>query len=431
VTSLMPELMSHQRSEWCMDKRSKKELLNEIEDLRIRLSEAEQTLDAIRGGEVDAMIVAGPEGDGIYTLTGAEHPYRVFVEKMSEGALTLTDDGTIFFCNERFSEMLKIPLERIVGSSLCNHIMQDDRDLCAEILEQGKKEGRKGEVRLKTSDGTAFPVRLSISPMHLGAVIAACAVITDISQLKSAEEEIRTYMSKLEASNKELQDFAFIASHDLQEPLRKLQVFGDLLVERHLETLDEKARDYILRMQNAASRMSALLRSLLNYSRVATTAQVFTEVDLKEAVKEALSNLEIRIRETHGRVIVSDLPSIQGDRSQVIQLFQNLIANAIKFHSQGKSPAVTIHSRLVENHRPKGRRYEIYVEDNGIGFDEKYLDRIFKPFERLHGRSEYGGVGMGLAICKKIVDRHHGTITARSAPEEGTVFVLSFPAGRR
>lgn len=414
-----------------MDKRSKKELLDEIEDLRIRLSEAEQTLDAIRGGEVDAMIVAGPEGDGIYTLTGAEQPYRVFVEKMSEGALTLTGDGTIFYCNERFSEMLRMPLERIVGSSLCKHMMQDDRDVCAEILDKGKKEGRKGEVRLKTSDGMAFPVRLSISPMHLGTVIAACAVITDISERKLAEEEIRTYMSKLEASNKELQDFAFIASHDLQEPLRKLQVFGDLLVERHRESLDQQAHDYIVRMQNAASRMSALLRSLLNYSRVATSAQAFTRVNLKEAINEALSNLEIRIRETRGSVIVGDLPSIQGDRSQMIQLFQNLIANAIKFHIQGKSPAVTIHSRVVENHLPKGRRYEIYVEDNGIGFDEKYLDRIFKPFERLHGRSEYGGVGMGLAICKKIVDRHHGTITARSAPEEGTVFVLSFPAGRR
>ena len=414
-----------------MDKRSKKELLDEIEDLRIRLSEAEQTLDAIRGGEVDAMIVAGPEGDGIYTLTGAEHPYRVFVEKMSEGALTLTGDGTIFYCNERFSEMLMMPLERIVGSSLCNHVMQDDRDACAEILDQGKKEGRKGEVRLKTSDGVALPVRLSISPMNLNTVIAACAVITDISERKLAEEEIRTYMSKLEASNKELQDFAFIASHDLQEPLRKLQVFGDLLVERHRESLDQQAHDYIVRMQNAASRMSALLRSLLNYSRVATSAQAFTRVNLKEAVNEALSNLEIGIRETRGSVIVGDLPSIQGDKSQMIQLFQNLIANAIKFHVQGKAPAVTIHSRLVENHRPKGRRYEIHVEDNGIGFDEKYLDRIFKPFERLHGRSEYGGVGMGLAICKKIVDRHHGTITARSAPEEGTVFVVSFPAGRK
>ncbi|MDD5207461.1 MAG: PAS domain S-box protein, partial [Desulfobacterales bacterium] len=335
-----------------MDKRSKKELLNEIEDLRIRLGEAEQTLDAIRGGEVDAMIVAGPEGDGIYTLTGAEHPYRVFVEKMSEGALTLTGDGTIFFCNERFSEMLKIPLEKIVGSSLCNHVRQDDRDVCAEILDQGKKEGRKGEVRLKTPDGTTIPVRLSISPMNLGTVIAACAVITDISERKSAEEEIRTYMSRLEASNKELQDFAFIASHDLQEPLRKLQVFGDLLVERHRESLDQKAQDYIVRMQNAASRMSALLHSLLNYSRVANSAQAFTRVNLKEAVNEALSNLEIRIRETRGSVIVGDLPSIQGDRSQMIQLFQNLIANAIKFHVQGKSPAVTIHSRMVENHRP-------------------------------------------------------------------------------
>lgn len=413
-----------------MEKRSKKELLDEIEDLRIRLSEAEDTLRAIRGGEVDAMIVTGPEGEGIYTLTGAEQPYRVFVEQMNEGALTLTGDGTIFYCNERFSEMIKMPLEKIIGSSLCKMVAQDDMDACAEILEHGKNEGGKGEVRLNTTEGESFPVRLSISPMHLGTVIAACAVITDISERKRAEEEIRSYMGKLEASNRELQDFAFIASHDLQEPLRKLQVFGDLLVERHRESLDETSFDYIVRMQNAAARMSALLRSLLNYSRVTTTAQAFTSVNLKEAVNEALSNLEIRIRETQGSVIVGDLPSIQGDRSQMIHLFQNLIANAIKFHAQHKSPVVNIHYRIVGNHRHGDKKYEIYVEDNGIGFDEKYLDRIFKPFERLHGRSEYGGVGMGLAICKKIVDRHHGTITAKSAPEEGTAFILRFPAGR-
>jgi PAS domain S-box-containing protein len=414
-----------------MEKRSKKELLDEIEDLQIRLREAEETLSAIRDGEVDAMIVAGPEGEGIYTLTGAEQPYRVFVEKMNEGALTLTADATIFYCNKRFSEMLRMPLEKIVGSSLCRLVVKDDLDACMGILEHGKNHGGKGEVRLKTSDGGMLPIRLSVSPMHVGTVIAACAVVTDISERKSAEEKIGTYMSKLEISNKELQDFAFIASHDLQEPLRKLQVFGDLLVEKHRESLDSQAFDYIVRMQKAAARMSALLRSLLNYSRVATNAQAFTRVNLKEAVREALSNLEIRIRETHGSVTVGDLPSIQGDRSQMIQLFQNLIANAIKFQAQDKSPVVNIHSRPVENHRPKEKKYEIYVEDNGIGFDEKYLDRIFRPFERLHGRGEYGGVGMGLAICKKIVDRHHGTITAKSVPEEGTVFVLSFPAGSR
>jgi PAS domain S-box-containing protein len=240
--------------------------------------------------------------------------------------------------------------------------------------------------------------------------------------LRKANAELEKYNRQLEALNKELQDFASVASHDLQEPLRKVQAFGNMLVAKCGVSLDEISKDYIKRMQKAAERMQNLLRSLLSYSRVSTKAEPLKETDLRKSVEEALSNLEIVIKEKNAPVEVGDLPAVRADRVQMTQLFQNLIGNALKFHRDGEAPHVKIHAKEV------GNDYEIYVEDNGIGFDEKYLDKIFLPFQRLHGRSsDYEGVGMGLAICKKIVERHGGKITARSELGKGSTFIVTFP----
>jgi two-component system sensor kinase FixL len=179
-------------------------------------------------------------------------------------------------------------------------------------------------------------------------------------------------------------------------------------------------------MQTAAARMQNLLNSLLSYSRVTTKAEPMKKTDLKRSVKEALSNLEILIREKNANIEIGDLPTIKADMVQMTQLFQNLIGNALKFHRDGEAPHVKIHAEQV------GDGYEIYVEDNGIGFEAKYLDKIFQPFQRLHGRSgQYEGVGMGLAICKKVVERHGGKITARSQVNKGSTFIVTLPANRK
>lgn len=234
----------------------------------------------------------------------------------------------------------------------------------------------------------------------------------------------------LERSNGELQDFASVASHDLQEPLRKIQAFGDRLKARHGDELGPKGQDYLERMQAAAGRMQTLINDLLSFSRVTTRARPFVPVDVGGVVGEVLSDLETRIEQTGGRVEIGDLPTIDADPMQMRQLMQNLIGNALKFHREGEPPVVTIRGRVLENGDAEGweeAMCEITVEDNGIGFDQKYADRIFTVFQRLHGRGQYEGTGVGLAICRKIVERHNGKLAARSVPGEGTLFTMTLP----
>jgi light-regulated signal transduction histidine kinase (bacteriophytochrome) len=247
------------------------------------------------------------------------------------------------------------------------------------------------------------------------------------SELKAANRALREYAAKLERLNKELQSFAFIASHDLQEPLRKIQTFGSMIESRSGHLLPEKSRDFLARMQKAAKMMQDRLTSLLVYSRLTTKAEPFKETDLNRSVKAALSNLAPLIQDKKGKVEVGELPCLEADRSQMIQLFQNLIGNALKFQGNKRPPLIKIYARTVEGAK-EVEAYRIFVEDNGIGFDEKYLDKVFAPFQRLNGRSEYEGVGMGLAICRKIVERHGGEITAQSEPGKGSTFVVTLPA---
>jgi signal transduction histidine kinase len=257
---------------------------------------------------------------------------------------------------------------------------------------------------------------------------------TVITQRQRAEAELSRFAAQLELSNRELQDFASVASHDLQEPLRKIQAFGDRLKAKQGPALTDEGRDYLERMQHAAGRMQTLINDLLTLSRVTTKAQPFVPVDLAEVTREVLSDLEVRIEQGGGRVEVGDLPTIDADPVQIGQLLQNLIGNALKFHRAEEAPVVKIQGRLLddqgrrpdENPPPHGR-CQITVEDNGIGFDEKYLDRIFTVFQRLHGRSEYEGTGVGLAVCRKIAERHGGSITARSTPGRGATFAVMLP----
>jgi PAS domain S-box-containing protein len=254
-----------------------------------------------------------------------------------------------------------------------------------------------------------------------------------LAQAQLLEQETRQ-RQELMRSNEELQQFAYIASHDLQEPLRKIQAFGDRLKNKYHDQLAEQGSDYIERMQNAAQRMQVLINDLLALSRVKTKVQSFVPMNLAQAAQEVLSDLEVRIQKTGGRVEVGDLPTINADPLQMRQLLQNLIGNALKFHRDEEPPVVKIYGRKLFGEEqqsagisPAGDIYQIFVEDNGIGFDEKYLDRIFNVFQRLHSRSEYEGTGMGLAICRKIVEHHGGSITAKSTLGQGTTFIVTLP----
>jgi light-regulated signal transduction histidine kinase (bacteriophytochrome) len=245
------------------------------------------------------------------------------------------------------------------------------------------------------------------------------AVFDNITERKRAEETLARQSAELARSNAELEQFAYVASHDLQEPLRKIQAFGDRLRTRAGEALDGPSREDLERMLNAGSRMSTMLEDLLTYSRVSHRGHPFAAV-----VRDVLSSLETRIEQTHGRVELGELPTIEADRTQMEQLLQNLIGNALKFHAPGQAPEIHLNARAVSE-----REIQLSVRDNGIGFDEKYLDRIFQPFQRLHSRSEteYPGHGIVLAICRKIAERHGGSITATSQPGQGATFIVTLP----
>jgi signal transduction histidine kinase len=248
-----------------------------------------------------------------------------------------------------------------------------------------------------------------------------------------SHEELKSYAVKLERSNRELQDFASVAAHDLQEPLRKVQAFSDRLKSKYAASFDDQGRDYLERVQNAARRMQTLINDLLTYARVSTKAQPFVPTDLAEAARAVVSDLEVRIEQVKGHVEVGDLPTVDADPLQVRQLMQNLIGNALKYHRPEEAPRVKVYSRLAAEEGPSSASAsqdgvcQILVEDNGIGFDEVYSERIFTIFQRLHGRNEYEGTGVGLAVCRKIADRHGGTITARSTPGKGSTFLVTLP----
>jgi signal transduction histidine kinase len=254
-----------------------------------------------------------------------------------------------------------------------------------------------------------------------------------MDDLRQSHSDLKAYAAKLEWSNSELQDFASVASHDLQEPLRKVQAFSDRLRSRCGATLDDNGRDYLDRVQNAAARMQTLINDLLTYSRVATKAQPFVPTDFVSITRAVLSDLEARIEQVQGRVEIGELPTVDADPLQVRQLMQNLIGNSLKYCRPEVPPVVKVWSKHLPHDPcsaaglPPRPICQIMVEDNGIGFDEIYSERIFTIFQRLHGRNEYEGTGVGLAVCRKIVERHGGTITARSTLGKGSTFLVSLP----
>ncbi len=255
-----------------------------------------------------------------------------------------------------------------------------------------------------------------------GRIIRSIGMVHDITERKQAEAALKDYAEQLKRSNQGLEDFAFIASHDLREPLRKIQLFGDRLQAHYSRELDEEGKDYIERMQNAAKRMQSMLDGLLTYSRISTQSSQFTKVDLPQIASDVLSDMEMSLIQTGGKVELEQLPVIEADPVQMRQLFQNLIGNALKFHRPEVPPKVRISSQPVSDNK-----VELIFEDNGIGFDMGCIDHLFKPFHRLLGISTYEGNGMGLAICKKIVERHNGAINVTSIPGQGSTFIVTLP----
>jgi light-regulated signal transduction histidine kinase (bacteriophytochrome) len=316
-------------------------------------------------------------------------------------------DEELYLLRRRSLESKASGRSALVSTTVSNSVLVAAFGLLYLLLRWGFRDRERAEADLRAAHG-----------------LLESKVKERTTELAQANDKLQAFAGELQRSNRELQDFAFVASHDLQEPLRKIQAFGDRLRSKYGDALSPEGRDYLERMQAAAQRMHVLINDLLAFSRIASKGQPFVPVDLDRIAHEVLSDLEVRVQENGGRVEVGDLPEIEADPMQMRQLLQNLIGNAFKFHRPGEPPVVRVEGRVSADERP---RVTLEVSDNGIGFDSKYLDRIFTPFQRLHGRSEYEGTGMGLAVCRRIAERHGGTITATSVPGEGSTFTVELP----
>jgi PAS domain S-box-containing protein len=642
-------------------------LIAQLEALRARNRELEETLDAIRSGEVDAIVVSKEGAPRVYTLEGADHPYRVLVENIREGALTLSATGTILYANSAFAGMRRHPLSAIIGTSLRDHVLPRDRSRFDAMLEAGLKGPVRGELgicsgsismpvlisltpivvddapkisvvvsdrkedydRLRlqgrmldavadaviatdpdgritywndaavgtygwtkaeamgrllsetvrrelteedrrrmtelidgghawsgeylacSREGRRFPVRANEAPVFdedglLVGVIGTshdiserrgiehalaqseerlrlaqaigeigvwewdpssdrllaspeleriCAVSSDrvermddvdafihpddrcrvageraealdrrrpfstefrfvrpsgevrwlatqaeglydengilrrvigvtldVSEQKQDELRLAQYAEELRSSNDELERFAYVASHDLQEPLRSITSFSELLARRYRDRLDGDANEYLDFIVEGGQRMQALIRDLLAFSRVGTAGGEPVPTPSGEVLDAALQALEVPLREADGTVTVGSMPVVRADRSQLEQVFSNLVGNALKYRRPRESPRIAISSRRLED------MVEFAVTDNGIGIEAEYHDRIFEMFRRLHTHDQYEGTGIGLAIVKKIVERHGGTVRVESVPGEGSTFLFTLPA---
>ncbi|MGI8892569.1 MAG: sensor histidine kinase [Bacteroidia bacterium] len=299
----------------------------------------------------------------------------------------------------------------------------------------GQETSEFGETTIMRKDGTLINIEYStrfMDPLHPGRLFT---LIRDVTEEKKAQRELKFKAKELQRSNEELQSFAYAASHDLQEPLRKIISFGDRLVMNYQDKIDETGVDYISRMQSAAQRMQQLIDNLLTYTRLSYQPPDLAEIDVNEVINDVLADMEALIQESEAVIIVNDLPKLPVNPIQMRQLFQNLISNAIKFRKAEVKPHISISSSVstgseIEepndfHHRKKFCR--ISVTDNGIGFESKYSEKIFFIFQRLHGQQEYRGTGIGLAICKKIAEAHNGLISAHSEPNKGATFTVTLP----
>jgi PAS domain S-box-containing protein len=362
---------------------------------------------------------------------------RSLFEANIDALMTTDPAGIITDINKPMEALTGCTRDELIGAPFKNYFTDPDRAEAGIKLVLSKKKVTNYELTARDRDAKETVVSYNATTFYdrdrrLQGVFAAARDITD---RKRVDEKLKLYSDKLERSNRELQDFAQVASHDLQEPLRKILSFGDRLKTKAGELLDQDSQDYLQRMCNAAARMQSLINDLMAFSRVEIKGQAFVPTDLDVIAREVSADLETRIEQAGGRVEIEKLPTIDADPMQMRQLLQNLIGNSLKYYRAGVPPVVRVSCQKPAVRRDDSldesgavRHFcEILVTDNGIGFDEKYLDRIFTVFQRLHKKGEYEGTGVGLAICRKIVDRHSGTITARSNPGQGATFVVTLP----
>ncbi|HEY4209593.1 MAG TPA: ATP-binding protein [Puia sp.] len=411
----------------------------QIEELKTKLEEATQLIQAIKDGEVDAFAIGSDKTPEVYTLHSGDYAYRVLIEEFGEGALNVTQQGLIVYTNRGFLELVGLSYETIIGSNIFDIIAPASAGYFENLFTASLTGKSKGEITLLVND-TEIAVYISLSSLQPNLPTVGI-IVTDLTEKKKNESVILQYQNNLEEknlalmrSNEELASFAYVASHDLQEPLRKIQMFSTRIQDKAQANLSPEVNDYFNRIQWSVKRMQELIRALLEYSRLNISDVGFVSTDLNQLVEEIkFASTEI-LAENKATVVVSALPVVQAIPHQMNQLFTNLILNAIKYRRPDVDPLITISTQLVDSEDIPGKPatkfkkfWRIQLTDNGIGFEPAFAERIFELFQRLHPANAYEGTGIGLAICRKIMQTHHGYINAEGKLGAGAAFNMYLP----
>ena len=322
-------------------------------------------------------------------------------------------------------------------NSFLENVHPDDAGLVLEFVEDMavRRSALRMDYRIYLDDQVHYLSMNVKSVQPDGQQPYILGTVVDITERKAYENQLKQYTTELQRSNEDLEQFAYIASHDLQEPLRKIRAFGDRLSIKFHSGFDTSGQDYLVRMQSAAARMQLLIEDILAFSKVSRNVAEFERLDMKKLLEEVVDDLDAQIRRERGTVKMGILPNLTGDRAQIKRLFQNLISNGLKFHKAGEKPIVEISGATIKGAQLKefgkpatdGEYAFFKVKDNGIGFDEKYREKIFNIFQRLHGRNDYEGTGIGLSICRKVVVNHRGHILTKSEENVGSEFIVILP----
>ncbi|MFI5129551.1 MAG: ATP-binding protein [Chitinophagales bacterium] len=416
-------------------------LARENAALQQQLREARKSLDAIRAGNIDAVVIRNKKNHRVFTEKTADKTYRILIEKMNEGAVSLNKDGTILYCNSYFARLVRLPLQKVLGIKFKKFIAPSSKKRFDALLQQKPANALKEEVYIQTNEGTSIPVLVSVNSLTQDNNYLLNIILTDLTihhknqeELKRSSEQLQQKNIELESANTELTAFTYLSSHDLQEPLRKIQTFVSLVFEEEYKNLSDNGKDYFRRMQQTAKQMRALIEDLLIYSRTKAIDRNFKKTDLSIIVNQVKKDFQEVIGEKKATIESGHLCKIKIIPFQFRQLLHNLIGNSLKFFNPANALRIVIKSKISGGSAFNNKKLSpeidychIVYTDNGIGFDLQYKDRIFEVFQRLHNKQDYPGTGMGLAICKRVVENHDGIITATGKLNKGARFDIYIP----